>query len=163
MTDQIEFEVRGIPIQQGSGRAFIVGRGTPKQRAIVTHDSRRDLGGWRRLISNVAQGSAPEIPWDGPVGISLGFRLPQPASRPTTRGRGRSKVRFRIWPDRTPDLDKLIRAAIDSLTGIVFDDDKRVVEIHAAKDYGVPGLRVAVWRVVDGSTAPSPAPAAPSA
>ena len=39
-------------------------------------------------------------------------------------------------PDRAPDLDKLVRAALDALTGIVFGDDGQVCELYAHKLYG---------------------------
>ena len=150
MSDTIRFEVRGLPIQQGSARAFVVpGRGGNRSRAIVTHDTRRDLGGWRRLVSDVAQQHAPPGLWDGPVSVSLEFRLPQPKSRPTTVGRGKNKRSIRIWPDRAPDLDKLLRAVVDSLTNIVFRDDSQVVRVVATKDYGVPGVVVEVSRVAE--------------
>lgn len=137
----IRFAVRGLPIQQGSARAFVVpGKGGAKPRAVITHDSRRDLGLWRRLVSEAAQSHAPSVPWDGPIAVRLSFGMPKPKSRPKRR---------RTWPDRRPDLDKLIRACLDSLTHIVFADDSQVVRIHAEKDYGVPGVTVIVERVGD--------------
>ena len=36
---------------------------------------------------------------------------------------------------------------LDALTYVVFSDDSQVVEIHATKDYGAPGVVVEVRRV----------------
>ena len=141
--EAITFDVRGVPTPQGSARAFVV-----KGHAVVTSDN-RTLADWRRLVSTVAQVHAPPQLWDGPIQVDLKFRLPQPKSRPTTVGRGKSKRSIRIRPDRKPDLDKLVRSVLDSLTGVVFGDDAQVVSVHATKDYGTPGVGVRVARIKD--------------
>lgn len=66
------------------------------------------------------------------------FALPRPRSRPKRDH----------WPDRRPDLDKLGRALLDALTGIVFLDDAQVVALDPTKEYaGMPGVNVSVWRM----------------
>jgi crossover junction endodeoxyribonuclease RusA len=144
------FEVRGVPIQQGSARAFVIpGKGGRKPRAVVTHDSRRDLGAWRRLVSDVAQSHAPPTLWSGPVVVDLVFHLPRPKSEPTAIGRGKARRPLRTWPVRKPDLDKLVRAVIDSLTNVFFEDDSQVVGITAIKDWGTPGVGITLSRLID--------------
>jgi crossover junction endodeoxyribonuclease RusA len=125
----LTFTVDGVPVPQGSMRAFLV-----KGRPVVTHGGRADLGTWRQAIAARAR-AAGAVPVAGPVSIGLTFTLPRPASRPK-RDR---------HPDRKPDLDKLIRAALDALTGIAFVDDAQVVRCHAWKRYATmdpPGLIV---------------------
>lgn len=95
---------------------------------------------WRRLVADVAQQYAPPELWDGPVRIDLTFGLPKPKSAPKSR---------RVWPDKRPDLDKLIRSVLDSLTHIVFQDDSQIVEINASKDYGPPGVAIEIRRVLE--------------
>ena len=141
LREKIRFEVRGLPVPQGSARGFVVGH-----HAVITSDN-KSLAAWRRLVADVAQPHAPPELWDGPVSVSLEFWLPQPLSRPNTIGRGKKKRALRIWPDRKPDLDKLVRSVIDSLTNIVYRDDSQVVRIYAVKDYGPPGVDVQVERV----------------
>lgn len=128
----ISFQVHGLPIPQGSTRAWVV-HGKP----IIT-SSAKGLATWRRLVADVAQDYAPAEPWDGPVGIELHFGLPKPKSAPK---------RKRVWPDKRPDLDKLTRAVLDALTYVVFADDSQVVEIRASKDYGAPGVVVEIRRI----------------
>jgi crossover junction endodeoxyribonuclease RusA len=133
LTDSlISFHVHGLPIAQGSSRAFVV-NGKP----IITTTA-KGLSIWRRLIADVAQRFAPPEPWDGPVGIELHFGIPKPKSAPKKR---------RVWPDKRPDLDKLTRAVLDALTYVVFADDSQVVELSASKDYGAPGVAVEVRRI----------------
>lgn len=141
MTESIRFDVRGVPVPQGSARAFVV-----KGHAVITSDN-RNLKTWRRLVADVAQQHAPPELWVGPVVVRLAFRLPIPKSEPTTIGRGKMKRPLRTWPDRRPDLDKLIRGGLDALSGIIIRDDSQVVEIHAAKDWGTPGVTIEVERV----------------
>lgn len=130
----IRFEVRGLPIPQGSTRAWVL-HGKP----VIT-SSAKGLTTWRRLVADVAQNHAPQEPWEGPVGIELHFGLPKPKSAPKRR---------RVWPDKRPDLDKLTRAVLDALTYVVWVDDSQVIDIRASKDYGAPGVVVEVRRIVD--------------
>lgn len=130
----ISFHVRGLPVPQGSTRAWVV-HGKP----IIT-SSAKGLSTWRRLVADVAQNYAPAEPWEGPVGIELHFGLPKPKSAPKRR---------RVWPDKRPDLDKLTRAVLDALTYVVFVDDSQVIDIRASKDYGAPGVVVEIRRIVE--------------
>ncbi len=130
----ISFQVHGLPVPQGSTRAFVV-----KGRPIIT-SSAKGLSTWRRLVADVAQDYAPEEPWHGPVGINLHFGLPKPKSAPKRR---------RVWPDKRPDLDKLTRAVLDALTYVVFADDSQVIDIRASKDYGPPGVVVEIHRIFE--------------
>lgn len=130
---RISFQVHGLPVPQGSTRAWVL-HGKP----VIT-SSAKGLGTWRRLVADVAQNYAPAEPWEGPVGIELHFGLPKPKSAPKRR---------RVWPDKRPDLDKLTRAVLDALTYVVFADDSQVIEIVASKDYGAPGVVVDVRRIL---------------
>lgn len=47
-----------------------------------------------------------------------------------------------------PDSDKLVRAVLDALTGVVYCDDARVVEHHAFKFYGEePGVNIRIVEI----------------
>lgn len=130
----ISFQVHGLPVPQGSTRSWVV-NGKP----VIT-SAAKGLSTWRRLVSDVAQRYAPEEPWEGPVGIELHFGIPKPKSAPK---------RKRVWPDKRPDLDKLIRAVFDALTCVIFADDSQVVDVRATKDYGAPGVVVEIHRIFE--------------
>lgn len=93
-----------------------------KGRPIIT-SSNRNLADWRRLVSDAAQTHAHMH--DGPVNIHLVFGLPRPVSLP-------KKVKHHV---KKPDLDKLCRSVIDSLTGIMYHDDSYIVFLKATKVY----------------------------
>lgn len=48
-----------------------------------------------------------------------------------------------------PDVDKLARGVCDAMSGIVYDDDKRVTDLYAAKRYGTPGCAVTVTELLE--------------
>jgi len=124
----IRFDVSGLPIPQGSTRAFIV-----KNRPIITSTS-KGLNQWRQLVSAEAQ-KRVDSPLEGPVSVELHFRVPRPKSAPKKR---------RTYPDKRPDLDKLVRAVLDAITHVIVADDSQVVALTATKDYGPPGVLVQV-------------------
>ena len=90
----------------------------------------------------------PAFPLDGPVSVVCEFTLKRPTSAPKTRV---------TYPATRPDLDKLVRAILDALSGVgVYRDDAQVINIQASKTYPdqdrwslpTPGVRVQVHRIV---------------
>jgi len=51
------------------------------------------------------------------------------------------------WHVSRPDLDNVIKAVLDSLNEIVFDDDSAVCELVATKEYGEERIEVQVSNV----------------
>lgn len=122
----ITFEVVGTPVTQGSTKAFVAG-----SRAIVTHDHREPLMNWRASIADQARlaSGGRKAERGIPVWVSVEFRVQRPASAP-------KRV---IRPTTKPDLDKLARAALDALTGVLFADDSQVVSLTAMKRFAGEG------------------------
>ena len=117
----IQFRAEGIPVPQGSMKV-INGR--------VLHSQGSALAVWRSTIAWSAK-QAGAIPVADPIQMTLVFIMSRP------------KTVKREFPSVAPDLDKLIRAALDALTGVAYLDDGQVVEIHAHKIYGSsPGLEI---------------------
>jgi crossover junction endodeoxyribonuclease RusA len=110
-------EVHGVPAPQGSFKH--VGRG----RIIPTNAP--TLYKWRELVAAHASMAYDAEPYDGAVGLFAIFVLPAPKRR-----------RVRPLHDRRPDLDKLLRAVGDAVTGVVITDDARIARMDAVKLYG---------------------------
>lgn len=131
----VSFTVAGRPVPQGSKRAFVnYWTGQPVMKEMAGER----LSDWRsavrdaavRVMLGMAPGAARE-PLTGPLSVSLAFTLRKPSTAPKTR---------RTYPDKRPDLDKLVRAALDALTGPLFADDAQVIALVAAKLYPGEGL-----------------------
>lgn len=144
----------GLPAPQGSKRAFL-NRHTGKP--VVLEMGGQKLKEWRSIVRDVAVKFMLEEfhgvgrkPLTGPLGVSLAFTLPKPKSAPKTR---------RTWPDKRPDLDKLVRSTLDGLTGPVFADDSQVVQLNTWKNYpdgpaglclDYSGVIVGIWQIAEG-------------
>jgi crossover junction endodeoxyribonuclease RusA len=126
---QITFTVYARPEPQGSSKAFVIAG-----RARIT-SSNTKLKPYRQELTHTAMSTLSDAgiasPMAGkhiPVALTLDFFLARPPSAPKKRKEIVVK----------PDIDKLMRATIDSLTGIAYLDDAQVVEVSARKHYGVP-------------------------
>jgi crossover junction endodeoxyribonuclease RusA len=114
-------DVSGRPISQGSMSVF---------RGRIVHQKSRELMAWRGVIYEMCRDMMD--PLDGPVKVSITFRMPEP------------KGNNRRWPHVRPDVDKLARAVLDGLTGAAFADDCQVVDLRARKVYGTPGAEITI-------------------
>jgi crossover junction endodeoxyribonuclease RusA len=128
---ELPFTVYGVPRPQGSKRH--VGNG----RMI---ESSPRVAEWRTLVAHTAsieRAGQPVI--EGPVTVDVvfGFGLPK---RPGTR-------RSQDPHTQRPDLDKLVRAVLDALTGVMYTDDSQVVELSARKVWVETGQDCAVIMV----------------
>jgi Holliday junction resolvase RusA-like endonuclease len=140
----IAFDVLGSPAPKGSprpvirgGRAFL----TPSHSAT----GQRRLKDWNSAVRAQAVDaivdlgdSAPSGPLfvGVPLAMELTFRMVRPAGHWGKRG---LKPSAPSAPATKPDIDKLTRSTLDCLTGLVFDDDSRVVELVVRKVYADPG------------------------
>lgn len=115
--------MRGKPVPQGSLK-FIQGR--------PIHVRAQDLALWRADIArNAEQAGYKRV--TGGVSVELMFVFQPP------------KTVKRIAPWVKPDLDKLIRAVLDGLTDVAYEDDCQVVQIKASKSYGqIAGVWIGV-------------------
>lgn len=165
--------VFGDPQPQGSVTAFVPldragyplargGRnrdGSYRKGSVVvnlTSDNPK-LKGWRKTVA-----AAAGAKWEGePIeGESLEVETHFFMERPKNHwGTGRNAHLLKDWapaaPLTIPDVDKLQRAILDALTGVVYKDDNLVTCAPPEKHYAVPsqsgdgqGVRVIVRRRV---------------
>jgi crossover junction endodeoxyribonuclease RusA len=141
---EVFFSVLGMPIAQGSKRVVPTKAGP---RAIESNE--KTLRPWRQEIAVEAQQRMGSTPlWRGPVRVTAYFFMPRPKGHYGT-GRNADTLRPSAprFPSSKPDLDKLLRAVLDALSGIVFADDSQVVSLDIAKLYAdgrSPGVTVEV-------------------
>ena len=120
----ISWFVPGTPAQQGSKRH--VGRG-------IMVESNPQLKSWRGAV---AQGCPMEAPLNGPIRLFLEFCYCRPKAHYGRRnGEPYLKSDAPLYKTSAPDLDKLVRAVGDALTGVAYFDDAQVAELHVKKVY----------------------------
>ena len=124
--ESITCTVAGVPIPQGSTRAFVV-----KGRAVTT-STNKNLGQWRQRIATEAQRVADETGFyrDGKFAYTVlaDFYFPR------TKSMGRKLLRHTV----RPDLDKVQRAVGDGITGILIADDAKIDRWSVSKEYLPP-------------------------
>jgi Holliday junction resolvase RusA-like endonuclease len=149
----VTFVVFGTPEPKGSTKAFVRKMGDV-HRAIVTSDN-PSLKRWETLVRFEAQTALRRAGldgspfFDGAVAVGIRFGLIRPPSVTAKR---------RPWPTVKPDLDKLVRAAIDPLIGVLFRDDAQVVRLIDPQKFYVDAGRPAFCHItvtsVDGPSLP---------
>jgi Holliday junction resolvase RusA-like endonuclease len=132
---EVRFTAFVKPEPQGSSKAFIVkGKWGGKDRAVITSDN-KDLKTFRGEVTREAIRALVEAniqrPMAGkhvPVCLVADFYFQRPPSIPKKR----TEMVVR------PDCDKVLRAATDAMTGVIWEDDAQVVAVTARKYYGTP-------------------------
>jgi hypothetical protein len=139
----LRFEVRGVPVPQGSVRAFIH-KGPKGPRALVAQTS-KTLRSWRAEVTDAAMHhlaaelkDAVTFPKGTAVAVGLIFRMPLINGYLGTHGVTLAAPLFTFTP---PDRDKLVRGVGDALTtaGLVWNDDCQDAVGMAARLYVPPG------------------------
>jgi len=125
--------VDGDPVPQGSKNAVAAGRVVEVSAARLK--PWRDAIAWRATQARNAAGVWR--PASGPVELGVVFRLR--CDRGGVPGAAATV---------TPDVDKLLRAVLDALSGVAYADDRQVADVRAVKRWAAagerPGVEIAV-------------------
>jgi crossover junction endodeoxyribonuclease RusA len=130
----IHINVTGLPVPQGSKRAFI---NRYSGRANIVENNAAGLHTWRNDVRAAALENGETIPAGEPVSAGIIFYLPRPKSHyGTGRNADLIKPSAPDVPAGKPDLDKLVRGVLDALTSAgTYTDDSRVVLLVTSKRY----------------------------
>jgi crossover junction endodeoxyribonuclease RusA len=132
----IEFEVPGVPAPQGSKTRTRFGMrednpATRPWRAAVAWEATRAMDGI--------------TPIGGPAELHVVFFFPRPKSHfGTGRNADQLKAVAPAYCTSKPDIDKLLRAIGDAVTGICVRDDSQFVKVTGLKVYGTPKAAVLI-------------------
>ena len=120
---EIRFTAFGRPLPQGSKNAFKTGN------RVVLVEASKGLKPWRSVVALAAKEVMLDVQdmslIEGAVSVELLFQFVP------------GKTVKRKHMTTKPDADKLSRAILDSLTGVVWKDDSQVVDLRARKVYGL--------------------------
>lgn len=130
MENGIAFFVLGNPRPQGSKRH--VGNGVLIEQSKYVKEWRNNIA-WKAKENTKKQ-------FTGPIQLSMVFVLKKPQKPKHSQ------------PISRPDLDKLTRAVMDSLTRICYEDDSQVTKIVATKKYveknDSPGVFIKIKEII---------------
>lgn len=130
--------VSGIPAGQGNLR---------RSKGGGLYESGKATRPWRLAIAaTVAEFRGDEPITREPVAMACRFTFIRPMSHTKKLG---GLVKGAPWAMvRNPDLDKLARAVLDSLTGVLYGDDSQVVQLHLFKSYGERAGLELTWDIL---------------
>lgn len=123
----VSFEIPGNPVAKGRARAF-------KQGNYIAHYTPEKTVNYENLVKMVAvQDMKGKQLISGPVSmvISLFFQIPESWSNKKRL----SALNGTVRPTVKPDLDNCCKVVADALNGVVWHDDKQVVEVVVKKFY----------------------------
>jgi crossover junction endodeoxyribonuclease RusA len=111
--------VPGTPRPEGALRIYRTKTGGRN----LCHASGNKLRAWRKIIALKMSLAWRRPPTDKAIHLEADFHLPRP------------KKLVRPYPTVKLDSDKLLRAVLDALTGVVYEDDGQVVNCIVQKRY----------------------------
>jgi Holliday junction resolvase RusA-like endonuclease len=80
---------------------------------------------------------------DSPIFLKLVFRMPIPKT--TTKARMKAILNGEIFYTKRPDIDNLAKAVLDSLNGVIIEDDSQIYGLRAEKVYSQnPGIFIEI-------------------
>jgi Holliday junction resolvase RusA-like endonuclease len=143
----IDFEVTGVPIPQPRGRACRVGSGVRVIEAPGAHP----IHEWKdRIRWHAAKFRPAEGPLEGPLRLVVRFRMPRPQPLQSKKW-----IHRKVPHSRRPDLDNLLKAVMDALSGL-WVDDALVASVVAQKAYVMPwsepGVTITVMNIEEAET-----------
>jgi Holliday junction resolvase len=133
----LAFSMSGEP--RGKGRPRVDTRG-----AFPRIHTDGKTARYERSVRKIAQAAMKgRAPLEGPVSVSLRFRMPIPKS--ATKRVRTAMAAGEIAHTGRPDLDNMAKAIFDALNKVVFADDAQVVRSFVTKIYAEqPGVDVRV-------------------
>tara|TARA_R110002020_G_scaffold137431_2_gene306451 strand:+ start:65 stop:502 length:438 start_codon:yes stop_codon:yes gene_type:complete len=132
MNRQVRFTVSMEPHPK---RRPVTGR-TKRGKTVIYTDAK--TLNWERTFCLMAAKHSPETPFEGACGIDLVFMLRRPG-----RLNRRSVDPGEAWHSVRPDLDNLVKSALDALqlSGRFFRDDSQISVLNCRKYYHAKDMR----------------------
>ena len=106
-------------------------------KRVMTHGKRRynnkQYSLFKEVLGHLAKiAMQGKEPFKGAIRIKADFFKLKPKN-----------ISSRAWGD----VDNFLKAVLDSLTGIAYEDDSQVVEAHATKNFGEPKIFIELEEV----------------
>ena len=118
-----------VPQVSGKGRPRFARQGT----FVKTYTDAKTLTYEKSIQTYAKQAMGSTSPLIGAVAAYLHIGIPIPPSYSKTRQIACIEGVER--PTKKPDIDNIVKAVLDGMNGIVYLDDKQVVDLHLTKVY----------------------------
>lgn len=140
------FTVPGNPVGKGRHRSRIAKMGDGRQ--FIANYTPKETVNYENLVKTKAEvAMAGRGLMTGPVELVFFAFVTPPAS--WSLKKQRAALAGEVLPTTKPDLDNIEKALSDGLNGVVWADDKQVVDCRKSKRYAAtPGLTVEVREIV---------------
>lgn len=136
----ITIEMAGPARGKGAGRAAVTASG---QARVYTDSKTRKYESQLRFAAQQQMGE--QKPTEEPVAVHIEARIAVPVS--WSKKKRALALAGRVLPTTRPDVENYCKA-MDALNGIVWADDKQIVDEHICKIYSErPGLTIRVMSV----------------
>lgn len=123
----IHITIPGAP--RGKGRPRFAKRGN----FVKTYTDAKTVS-YENLVAYAgAEAMRGRPPIKGAVNVSMDVNVGIPAS--WSKKKKQAAIDGEIRPTTKPDLDNIIKAVMDALNDVVWQDDKQVVQLQVAKYY----------------------------
>lgn len=126
------FFVPGVPTAQGSKKYMGHRNGKP-----LLLESAKGLPAWRKAVREAAHEhlsrDAALFPTQA-MHLDLEFIMPRP----------KYAINKQLPAVKRPDLDKIVRAILDSLSKVLYGDDSQVTSMHVRKRLAHPNETIGV-------------------
>lgn len=118
-----------VPQVSGKGRPRFARQGT----FVKTYTDAKTLTYEKSIQTYAKKAMGSTSPLIGAVAAYLHIGIPIPPSYSKTRQKACIEGLER--PTKKPDIDNIVKAVLDGMNGIVYLDDKQVVDLHLTKVY----------------------------
>jgi len=118
-----------VPQVSGKGRPRFARQGT----FVKTYTDAKTLTYEKSIQTYAKQAMGSTSPLIGAVAAYFHIGIPIPPSYSKTRQKACIEGLER--PTKKPDIDNIVKAVLDGMNGIVYLDDKQVVDLHLTKVY----------------------------
>ena len=132
MSFQVMFSVEGTPIGKGRPKFARRGNFVSTYTPTKTRDYETLIAEAARLAMSTAE------PLKTPVAAYIYITVPIPQSY--SKKRSKACLDGSERPCKKPDCDNIVKAFLDAMNKIVYEDDSQIVSIHATKRYGLIGM-----------------------
>lgn len=125
--DMISFVVPGNPVAKGRARSFV-------RNGHVAHYTPEKTANYENLVKLMAlECMVGKSLLDGAVSMRISLHVPIPSS--WSKKKQEQARNGELRPLTKPDCSNVTKAIEDAMNGIVYVDDKQIVELSVSKYY----------------------------